>query len=201
MDKILFIAPISSVHSSSWIKGYPSNQIRFEWLSPYDGEIPHDVNIPCRRVSLFELFFAIRHHQGIIHIHYIAKILIPLIFISRKKFVLTFWGSDFERIWNFRLFFLIKFLSKRNSLVITTDAVHIIERINRLSSSIKVHLLNFGRDLDKFKRKSYKDNYNSKKFVSCRNFDPLYDVDLVLKSFVMSGVWKDNWKLDVFWSG
>jgi glycosyltransferase involved in cell wall biosynthesis len=201
VDKVLIIAPISSVHSARWIEWYSINGIDFEWLSPYPGEIPKDYDLPCRIVSLFELFFAMKRHNGIIHFHYIAKSIIPLFFLSQKKIALTFWGSDFERIWFFRLIFLIRYLAYVNKLAITTDAVHIIKRLHKILPKVKVEKINFGKDLDVFKRLSYVNNFNSKKLVSCRNFDSLYEVDLVLKAFALSRVWTDDWTLDVFGVG
>lgn len=201
MEKIIVIAPIGSVHSAAWVQWYQVNQIDFEWLSPYGGDLPDGYDIPCRKVSLFELFFEIKKHKGIIHLHYVAKSLIPLLFLSRKKIVLTFWGSDFERIWYFRLMFLIRYLNRKNRIAITTDAVHIIKRLTESVASINVRKINFGKDLGVYKRKSFEDNFNSKKFISCRNFDPLYEVDLVLKAFVLSGVWAAKWTLDVFGVG
>lgn len=127
----------------------------------------------------------------IIHIHYVmdTSILVPL--SGFRPYVVTVWGSDIlvapkkSRIMRF----IVKYVLK-NAALITCDAEHIKEPLVKFGACLEnIKLVYFGTDTGKFnpnqRNNMLRDKleiHDSPAVISCRSFEPIYDVESLIKA-------------------
>jgi len=196
--KILFVAPKHSIHSARWIDWFAKKGLEYTWISLHPGDDIDGFDLKCDVVSVWEAIKIIKKHDGLVHIHYFGKSAFPILFGWRKALLITFWGSDFYRLKKLRLLRGLKFFSLiHKSVKFSSDANHIIEDLKKVK--IDCRKLNFGMDTVKFS--PLKNTKRENVFVSCRNFDPLYQTDMVIRAFQKSGVGRNGFQLKVFGVG
>lgn len=132
--------------------------------------------------TYFELKYKLEdNNYDILHVHSIGSYgLLGYIFKIQKK-IYTIWGSDY--LINKRNFFKNFLINKilRSKSLITTDAIHIKDEINKLIPECNVKLINFGVDVKKFSPKpSPKKNKNI--LISTRNLHEVYNIEIIIKA-------------------
>jgi len=199
---ILLVAS-DSTHSCRIALRYRSSGINFIWKSLYPPSVgKHEKNeikpVFCGIFHMVREFWKSRGR--IIHVHYLGKALIPIFLSVNRNLVINFWGSDFVKLKKYKLFWLLKLIKLLHSKVIfISDANHIISTLKK--SGIEVEHVIFGTDTHLFKPKDKFDEIKNKKIISCRNFAPLYRIEDIIKFFVISEIWKDDWELYVYGVG
>jgi len=191
--KLLYIAPASNPHSIRWIKKV--NEIlkikKITWITyePIPKEIiDEDLNIKYLELKhifdlkTFQVFFT---KYDYVHVHSLARYLLPSLFVNPKKLVLTAWGSD---IYFARKNIFIKFLQNKqlkNSKAITCDSDQLINKLSQITKKQKIYRINFGTDCKIFKpnKKEPKLIKGSKYILSTRNFYEVYDILTLLKAY------------------
>lgn len=181
-NKILFIAPGSSIHSKRWIE-YFKNDYDIFWISFH--EFREDISIDKNKLfyikynflSILKIIFQVYklfklHKPKIIHIHSVSKYLIlsSLLILkhnSMKNIIATVWGSDYKMA-SILVRNLIIFLLKKIRLV-TTDSFQILNYFK--SIDINVEKINFGIDTDVFYPSQQK---HENILVNPRGFDNVY---------------------------
>ena len=206
--KILFIAPLESIHSVRWInyfikKGHDVHILSFtDQLCNLDA-VSITIMKPNRnKRSRFEYYISYLKSlrrivdsikPDIIHIHWIDKL--PFIAVINKPYpvIVTAWGSDV--LINPKNSYLSKFFLKRllfRAQLITTDGIHLKSALSTFGiPENKIKIINFGTNLNEFnpfkrvKHFSSELGYQSDiKFlvISIRSLNPLYDVSTFIRA-------------------
>jgi len=130
----------------------------------------------------------------IIHGHYIKTYGYLAIASRFHPAVLTAWGSDI--LINFNNKYLYKYLTQdalKRADLITCDAEHMRNSMIELGTKPdKIHFINFGVDIQKFKPAPKNDKLmrklnisNSPTIISVRRLEPLYDIGTLIKSMAI----------------
>ncbi len=210
--KLLYIAPASNPHSIRWIKKV-NTILNFEeitWITyePIPNEIiDNKINIKYLKLNsifdpkTFKVFFL---KYDYVHVHSLARYLLPSLFVNNKKLVLTAWGSD---IYFARKNILIKILQNiqiKNAKAITCDSDQLIKELSKITKKEKIHRINFGTDCIIFKpnKKEPKISNGSKYILSTRNFHEVYDIKTLLKAYCkLNTDIQENYKLILIGKG
>ena len=157
--KLLYIAPASNPHSIRWIKKV-NEIIKFEkitWITyePIPNEII-DKNINIKYIKLknifdLKLFKVLFTKYDYVHVHSLARYLLPSLFINPNKLVLTAWGSDIYFARKNIFIRILQDMQIKNSKAITCDSVHLKNKLTEITKKKKIHLINFGKDCVIFK--------------------------------------------------
>ena len=199
--KICFLAGANSVHSYRWIKYFADKGHDIHWIScvPLDFDYIENMTFyeikqfPIKELSLLYSAFKIRKlikniNPDILHAHYIGTYGLLAAMSGCNPLILTAWGSDILFAGQSKLKGpFVKYALNKADLI-TCDAIHMIEAINKLSvEKEKIKLIFFGVDTDKFKpgEKNLKlreklNLANSPTIISLRNL-----ILLLLRSFVL----------------
>jgi glycosyltransferase involved in cell wall biosynthesis len=208
--KYIYFAPANSLHSFRWIEHLRTNyNIEILWISFHNIENQFMVEYPNYDIkvldkehilinsrnpllALFGIIKSVRYLNKLykdnnfdfLHVHSYGKYGIVSSFLKKSIPIIgTAWGSDIIFSGNsFRYFLLRKALLR--SKVVTCDAIHMVERIKKISKKINVHLILFG---------------SNQKFtiLSLRNHFPVYDIETLLSAFFKFAKGKSNVFLNI----
>ena len=202
MFSITYIASSDSIHSHKWISFFYQRGYKINWISLTDKNRPKENNIKFISLKKPNNFFSLiltlvkvnylskKLNSDFVHIHSSGNYgLIGRFFKSKFK-ILTPWGSDIllNKKNIFKYFFIKSFLN--NADLITTDGFHMKEKIIKfLKKPIPVKIINFGTDINKFKKFNYNTKLKTKikddknlKIISLRNFEEVYDNVTIIKA-------------------
>lgn len=208
--RILFVAPLDSIHSKRWISYFVEKNHDVHVISNSDDiiEIPdikkYILKPPVRKVPLLLNFREYgRFNQEIkktineinpdlIHIHWINTYAYRIVTVSQKPIIATAWGSDIlispEKYLRFK-WAIKRTLKKVN--ILTCDAVHLRDRMVRLGANKdKIHIIFFGTNLKEFNpgkrdislRTELGFNPDCKLIISLRALRPIYNVETFIRA-------------------
>ncbi len=183
-----------------WIKNYEKD-FKIIWVSlhPFideSNELSSTIVKKLIKLKLFNLIASVIKFRkivsdfepDIIHVHSLARYLMPLFGISFMKsptVILSPWGSDIvyanEKIINkifLRLFF-------KKAKLIVSDSYHISEKCHKISVEAvsKTMEIYHGSDPDIFFPINKEINPNEVKFLSVRLLEKIYNIDVIIKAF------------------
>ena len=110
----------------------------------------------------------------------------------KKKVIITPWGSDIHYISYFKkLIFKLIF----NNNYFTTDSFEIKNILHNFSESNKVYKINFGIDVNYYKKDFKKIFFSKKKIILCpRGYEKVYNADLILHFIKLNKGYLMNYK-------
>jgi len=201
--KICFLAGANSIHSYRWIKFFADKGYEVHWISLVPNIFGNIKGVEFYRFREFPakpldiLFNAIpvrklirKINPDILHAHYAGVNGVLGALSGFHPFVLTAWGSDILIVSKNRLVKLfIKFALKKADLI-TCDAEHMKEAMIELGAdSSKIKIVYFGVDIRKFSPGLRDEKLieklkiqNCPAIISLRNFDPIYNLETLIKS-------------------
>jgi glycosyltransferase involved in cell wall biosynthesis len=158
--------------------GYENVVIHYLW----HGDIPDWYIAKLLRsvLILWRLFRLVRSiRPDVTHSHSLGSYAFSAAFLDIRPRVLTPWGLDLLIDVNVSKInkFLVKFsLSTAN--VVTTDAVHFLEKLSAFGvKDKKVYLIPFGTDVDRFRPPTKKLEERDITIISTRTLNPVHCVD------------------------
>lgn len=200
MKKIFFLAPGNSIHSVRWIKNYEKD-FKIVWFSlhPFideSNELNQSIEkayVKLSPASFIKCLLTFRkmiifHKPDIIHVHSLARYLVPLIatlFMKLPSLILSPWGSDI-------VYSESKFINKtllkiffRKAYLIISDSRHISEKCHKISNSSRSKTIEIyhGSDPEIFFPLNRELNPNEIKFLSVRLLEEIYNIDVIIKAF------------------
>ena len=201
--RLCFLAPGNSVHSYKWIKYFAQKGYEVHWISlvPYTVElIPGVVSYVMPNVRRSIIGFASgawrirrllrRVNPHIFHVHSAGIYGLMGVTANFHPMVLTAWGSDI--LINGKSTLLRPFVKHilRKADVVTSDAEHMIHAMNFLGKEKEqMTIIRFGVDTDRFKPAAVDVDLlkllgvaGDPTVISLRNFNPIYDIQTLLKS-------------------
>ena len=161
-------------------------------------ELSNEIEKYFLKLNLLNLFHCIfrfrkiliKHQPDILHIHSLARYLIPLIgtfFMKSPKLIMSPWGSDIVysdgKIIN-RLLLKIFF---RKAKYVVSDSYHISEKCHKISSETvdKTLEIYHGSDPEIFFPNNKEIDANKVTFLSVRLLEEIYNVDVIIKGFAI----------------
>jgi len=201
--RILFLAGANSIHSYRWIKYFAERGDEVHWLS----SAPLAFS-PIEKVNFYKIkHFPLKPFQvcwdviclkrlikkinpDVLHAHYAGVNGLVGACSSFHPFIITTWGSDVFLAGKSRIKGPFVRFALRTADLITCDANSMKQAIIRMKiNPEKIRIVYFGTDTDKFKPEN-KDEMlrnklqlsNSPIVISLRNFEPIYDVQSLIKS-------------------
>jgi L-malate glycosyltransferase len=209
--KILFFAPIASIHSKRWIQYFVDKGYEIHVLVT-DNEKNIDIPNAClhylvenpSRIRLIRyiwkftvLFSKIRAlvreiNPDIIHLHWLAIHGYAVAKIGFHPLVATPWGSDLLVVPKKHAIYryIVKYIIKRSD-IFTCDAEHMKEVLVGYGATKKnVHLINFGTDTLKFNPEKKDHSLKTrigfdadvKLIISLRALKPIYDISTFINA-------------------
>jgi len=195
--KICFLASAASIHSQKWINFFSDLGYDILWISLDSSSVQVEKNITYLEIkgpAFFNIFrvrsLISKFNPDILHVHYLGYYALLGIFSDAKCIVATPWGSDVieGKKSFFKRFVISQILQK--SRLITCDAYHMLEEVSAFNvPSEKINIINFGIDTIKFSNKNIEGNALSslgvtgkQKIISLRGFEPVYDIESLIKS-------------------
>jgi glycosyltransferase involved in cell wall biosynthesis len=210
--RILYVAPMNSIHSRRWIKyfveqchdvhvvnvGLAANT-RLEKVKYHFEQLDHN-HYPVH-VDLFKRFLPFRRRlkeviqqvsPDLIHVHGIDAYAYIVHHCGFHPLIATAWGVEImlEPKQSLKYKIIVKSVL-RAADAITCDAVHIRDEIVRLGANkSKVHILYFGTDMQDWNpakrdsniRKEFGFDHDSKIIISLRQLKPIYDIPTFIRS-------------------
>lgn len=210
--KITFIAPGNSIHSKKWIDFFCNNETHeITWISfdkfeyqPSGSQvklIQLTRNYLLNPRAIATIINACKD-ADVVQVHSLGFYGLSTLFVKTNNLIGTAWGSDivFGSAHILRRF-LLKVMVKR-CRYITCDAKHMTNRLVELGAPEDcVKVINFGVNSNVFHppKKSYqrKGSY----LISTRNFEPVYDVQTIVKAFSKVRELHSDYKLLLVGSG
>ena len=200
--RLCYLATGKSVHSYRWIKFFAERNHDIFWLSLDPMRFFPLENIKFQKLSLsFKILDIIggslylkkilrSFKPDILHAHYAGKYGLVGALSGFHPYILTAWGSDV--LFASKRFFtssLVKYALKKADLI-TCDALHMKKAIKNLGiSEDKIFTIYFGTDTQKFHPKNRNSDfwkkmgiYSSKVVISLRSFEPIYDIETLIKA-------------------
>jgi len=203
--KICFLAPANSIHSKRWISFFVDAGHDVEWISLHPSAFDENETLRYHEFdfvndktigSLFGFTIRIRKviktfGPDVIHVHSAGTYgLFGLLCSGNTPMVLTAWGSDILFATRSLLkSFLVKMMLRKARLI-TTDAVHMKEEMQKLGADgRKIHQINFGVDGKRFSL--LQKNQELRKelglgdeptVISMRSFEEVYDVETLIRA-------------------
>lgn len=208
--KIAFLANADSVHSHRWIRYFAEQTDHtLYWISPvhsidrwFEGRKNvryYELSGLFRGIVLLHFFwhlvsiisFLRKIQPDVFHVHYAGRNGLLGALAHTHPMVLTAWGSDVLFAGgHFIKRFLVSF-ALHNADLITCDAEHMRRAIRKFGiPTSRVHIIQFGIDTKHFAPGSctpetketlrIPDRYRA--VISMRNFDPIYDIETVIKA-------------------
>lgn len=202
MFSITYLASSESIHSHKWISFFSKKGYKINWISLTDKNRPKENTINFislkKPKNFFSLLFTIvkayklskKLNSDFVHVHSVGNYGLIGRFFRAKFKILTPWGSDvlLNKKNKFKFFFIKNFLN--NADLITTDGIHMRKEIIKfLKKTIPIKIINFGTDINKFKKINYKIKLKTSikddkhlKIISLRNFEKVYDNVTIIKA-------------------
>ena len=209
--RILFVAPLDSIHTQRWItyfadKGYEVNVLGIDNASDVklNNVNTYAISLTGIRIPLLKYFTRYKDllrqitkiindlNPDIIHAHWVDLYAYAIIKADFHPFIVTPWGSDilvFPKK-SLKMRYIVKYVIKKAD-VLTCDADHFKKEIIQLGAKPgKVQIIYFGTDLTKFnpgkKDRNIKtelgfDN-NARLIISLRALKPIYNVSTLIKA-------------------
>lgn len=208
--KIVFLANADSVHSHRWVRYFAEHTDHaIYWISTartidhwFEGQknmryiqlsgLPlfmEPLNFVWHLLSLWRHLSKIR--PDVFHVHYAGRNGLLGALMHVHPFVLTAWGSDVLIAGKHSLKrFLVSFVLNSADLI-TCDAEHMKREITTFSiQESRVHVIQFGINTKRFMpgpcpktlRESLSVSEGYQTVISMRNFDPIYDIETVIRS-------------------
>lgn len=220
--KIVFLASAASVHSHKWINYFASKGHQVYWLSltPPSYEIMPsirfiEVSSKSKAISIIKATILLKklikqELPDIVHAHYAGTYGLIGALSGFENFFTTVWGSDIlfaGREFGKRIF--IKYILSC-SKIITCDAYHMIEALKALGvEDNKIKIIYFGIDTKRFRPipkdaaivKSWNCESSDFLVISLRNFEPVYDVETLIRAIPLVLVRVPNAKFLIAGSG
>lgn len=210
--KILYIAS-PSIHMTRWVgyfssRGHDVHLITSSPCSPMENVTIHHIHrfqLPSKVANyawnagpMWAQFYAIlqKVKPNIVHAHQVMEL--SLLGAGFHPFVVTPWGSDV--LINPNESAIAKQVVKRvlsSADLITCDAEHIKNPMVKLGADPrKIHLICFGTDTEKY-HPCQRDNelsqqWGGKVVISLRNFEPVYDVETLIRAIPIVRVTHKN---------
>jgi glycosyltransferase involved in cell wall biosynthesis len=196
--RILYIAGADSYHSYKWIKYFADKGNLIYWFTtkqPLEKWEHKNIKLYYIKGNMFSETMAIKScleyfKPDIIHAHYAGRNGLLGALVGFKPYIVTAWGSDillaghhFIKKW-----FIKYVLSK--STCITCDSEIMKSEINKMMPLRRVNIINFGVDVNKFKPYPmdrelvtlYGIEKSSTIVLSLRNYEPIYDVETLIRA-------------------
>jgi glycosyltransferase involved in cell wall biosynthesis len=182
-----------------WVKFFVKKKHEVHVISPKKGEcegiflhvIPTTGHktIDTIRGALFVRKLVRKLKPDLVHAHYIIKYGWWGAFANYHPLILTVWGSDVLLVpkKSKLIKLLVKITFKRADLV-TTDGIHLIELLKKLGvDPDKLHIVNFGVDVELFKPVPKNENLAKRLgvkdcpvIISLRNLKQIYDIETLI---------------------
>lgn len=218
--KICFIASADSIHSYKWIKYFAALNYEILWISAVKTafDIPNGVRfheLPMATIvdgvkSIFVFRSLIKDFcPDFLHLHYIGRQGLLVLFSGACRCVATVWGSDILGIKKsyFKRWVVSKVLKKTSA--VTCDAFHMKNEILKFGvPGSKIKIIMFGIDLFKFKKVRRQNNStllftkkNVKNLISLRSFESVYDLKTLLDAMPLVLEKHPNTRLTLVGSG
>ncbi|RKY41289.1 MAG: hypothetical protein DRP76_00210 [Candidatus Omnitrophota bacterium] len=195
--KICFIAGADSIHSKKWVEFFVQRGHKVFWISlipPLQGVIKN-VNFYEMRGNFWRNIFRVKKlineiSPDIVHAHYAGKNGFLGAYSNFHPFVLTVWGDDVLFLPHSKIKGPLVRFAIRKADLITCDAHHMKDVLIKLGvPQSLIRIVYFGIDTNKFSP-GEKDidlvnslglsEYNT--VISLRNFDPIYDLETLIKA-------------------
>lgn len=197
--KICFLAAGSSIHSKKWIEYFAQKGHDVFWISvaPFtEGEVK-GVKTYCLKGNFFSNSIHARQlikkiQPDIVHAHYAGINGFMAAFSGFHPFILTAWGSDVLITAKNKIkAVFIKFALDKADLI-TCDAEHLKNAMIKMGVlEAKIRIICFGIDTQKFRPRNkelLKEKVgvsNCSTVISLRNFDPVYDIETLIKAVLL----------------
>tara|TARA_B100000212_G_scaffold300080_1_gene245266 strand:+ start:1891 stop:2943 length:1053 start_codon:yes stop_codon:yes gene_type:complete len=187
---ILFIASAASIHSLKWINYFSENtdhNIHWAFVSSMKYKIDKNIKIINIKknwiLNSIKLIFKLKKTKDlIVHLHYVGKHSLFLIFLNRDaKLITNTWGSDliFNK-YNFLRRIWLGFIISRSNIVIS-DAYHHYEFLKKYNlQKEKFKYVPYGTDTDKFKPINSSFSRDDIQIINTRGFDEVYDAKTLI---------------------
>ncbi len=200
--KLCFLAGADSIHSKKWIEYFANKGYEIHWISLVPNRFEKIKNVKFYLLKEFQRkpldillnVFPVRKlikeiKPDIIHAHYAGVNGVLAALSGFHPFVLTAWGSDILIAAESKIVKpLIKFALNKSDLI-TCDAEHMREAMIKLGASSKIEIIYFGIDTQKFSPGNKDENickklriFDSPLIISLRNFEPIYDVESLIRA-------------------
>jgi len=200
--RLCFLAGANSIHFYRWIKYFADRGHEVHWISLTPnifGDIKNArlylmKGFPARPVNILLNAIAVRRlvrkiNPDIFHTHYVGVNGVVGALSGFHPFVTTAWGSDVLIAPKSKIAKpLIKFVLEKSDLI-TTDGKNTIRAMIDLGvNPRKIKLIRSGVDIKKYKPEKREDfrrelfGTDSKIIISLRNFDPVYNLESLIKA-------------------
>tara|TARA_R110001592_G_scaffold85353_1_gene252173 strand:+ start:13765 stop:14847 length:1083 start_codon:yes stop_codon:yes gene_type:complete len=195
MTKVLIVGPKKSQHIQKWYENAKDFELSLFTIDPGGREFKTDLNeysysIKNRRLAfLFSIPLFIytwwKVKPNITNFHYLSSYALLSLFVPKKNLILNTWGSDVNNYINSKNtihLYLIKKALKRFSWI-STPAQHMKIKLIKLGAdSDKIDVYQYGVPLLNGRKSG---TTTCIKFVSNRNWDELYRIDIIIDAFVI----------------
>lgn len=205
--KVLILSDQLSPHTQKWIssiKTYGDAEVCL-----IDTSLFHGTKKPALKIARYlflylkALYFYFYLRPDIIHGHYVSSYGLIATLLPSRKIILSAWGSDIlnNQTRNSLSQKLLTFSLNRSKFTFA-DSEDLIIQCRKISPSDgRYKLINWGIDLSKFKISSQ--DFQEIRFISIRNFEPIYNIPLIIDSFnkLCSNFGEQKFSLEIFGRG
>jgi glycosyltransferase involved in cell wall biosynthesis len=209
--KILFIAPINSIHTIRWVNYFAkcNNEIiLLDFLnnSSKSQELPYNKNVILIKhksntnllLDILLRYILIRktilkYKPLIVHVHFIHINAFITSLISKKNLILTAWGSDIHTSPRKSLLnkYIVKFALKRATLI-TTQTRYLEKLMLDYEKKSKIKLIHHGINLENIKKRTLNEIVEKSIFIdgfpivfSPRIMKKFYNIDVILEAMIL----------------
>jgi len=202
--KICFLAAANSIHSHRWIKFFADKKgYEVHWIS-LTPNIFDDIKgvefyklreFPAKPLDILFNAILVRRlikkiNPDILHAHYAGVYGVLGALSGFHPYILTAWGSDILIAGKSKITKPLIKLALKKADLITCDAEHMEKAMTELEAdSSKIKIVYFGVDTRKFSPGSKDEKLieklkiqNCPAIISLRNFDPIYNLETLIKS-------------------
>lgn len=200
--KICFLAPANSIHSYRWIKYFVDKGHEVHWISFHPllfDKLGNYHEVKTAPTKALQVAYNIAETKRIVkttspdvvHVHSASIYGLVGALVGFHPLVVTTWGSDvLVGGKSFLRKFIVKYILRKGD-VITCDAYHMIDAMTLLGvEREKIKLIYFGVDTKRFYPFKKKDESlreklmieSSPSIISLRTFNPVYDIETLLKA-------------------
>lgn len=194
--KICFLGDAGSIHTQRWAsffaqRGHEVHLISFRecclpnvklhHLKPF----PWIISLPKTFISAFQVKSIIKKIKpDIVHAHYVTDYGFYGAFSGAHPLVITAWGSDIlispnkSKIFNYIVRYALK-----NADLITCDSEKVMKTAALYCDTPKkIFVIQWGVDLNSFKRLHPHLKITGQTVLSTRSFEPLYNIDTIIEA-------------------
>jgi len=204
--KLGFLASANSIHSRRWITYFADRGHQVDWISlvPPDGDIPPNLALhvvrpyPSQPLSLLLSALRVRKlvrrlRPQLLHVHYAGVNGLVGTLSGCRPLIVTAWGSDVLVAGQTGLTrWLVRYVLRQADLI-TCDATHMRQAIERLGAKAEdIRLIYFGTDTRRFSPgvpdaglRQELGGPAAQLIISLRSLEPIYDVETLVQAAPM----------------